>query len=46
MPITAAEFDRLAEDGKEGPYDKYFEPITEAELLREVEKSRRGGRKS
>lgn len=43
MPITGVEFDRLVEEGKDGRYMKHFEPISEAELQRELAASRRKG---
>lgn len=43
LPISAAEYDRAAESGKAGRYDKFFRPITSAEFARDLEKSRRAG---
>jgi hypothetical protein len=41
MPITAAEFDRLAEQGRDGRFARFFSPITAVELRREIENSRK-----
>lgn len=34
MPISAAEHDRLFDAGKDAAMDRYFAPVTEAEVER------------
>ncbi|EIQ00215.1 hypothetical protein OpiT1DRAFT_04757 [Opitutaceae bacterium TAV1] len=44
LPISGDEYDRLFDEGKSDRYLKYFEPISDAELLKNIEMSKTPGR--